>query len=61
MNDLAINLNEEKAFVEKARSDPQAFGRLYDRNYSKIFGYVLKRTVSKILLKILPPKYFSRL
>jgi len=60
MNDLAINLNEEKAFVEKARSDPQAFGRLYDRNYSKIFGYVLKRTVSIDLAQDITSEVFFK-
>jgi len=34
----------EKALVEKAKSDSEAFGRLFDEYYSKIFGYVLRRT-----------------
>lgn len=36
----------EKELVERAKSDPEAFGELYDRHYSKIFGYVLRRTAS---------------
>jgi RNA polymerase sigma-70 factor (ECF subfamily) len=35
---------EEKNLVEKAKKDPAAFERLYDEYYSKIFGYVLRRT-----------------
>ena len=39
-----MNLEEEKRLVREAKTDPEAFGRLYDQYYSKIFGYVLKRT-----------------
>jgi DNA-directed RNA polymerase specialized sigma24 family protein len=37
-------LDSEKALVERAKSDKQAFAELYDRYYSPIFGYVLRRT-----------------
>ena len=30
--------------VERAKNDKQAFAELYDRYYSQIFGYVLRRT-----------------
>jgi len=39
-------LEQEKELVERAKSDPEAFGELYDRYYSQIFGYVLRRTAS---------------
>ena len=32
--------------VERAKNDTEAFGEIYDRYYSKIFGYVLRRTAS---------------
>ena len=57
-----MNLEEEKQLVREAKTDPEAFGRLYDQYYSKIFGYVLKRTgnleiskdiVSEIFIKAL--------
>ncbi|MDP3093522.1 MAG: RNA polymerase sigma factor [bacterium] len=35
---------EERDLAKKAKTDPEAFGRLYDQYYSRIFGYVLKRT-----------------
>lgn len=41
-----MTLDEEKELVKKAKKDPIAFGRLYDENYSKIFGYILKRTAN---------------
>ncbi|GAI16372.1 unnamed protein product, partial [marine sediment metagenome] len=37
-----MDLAEEKELVEKARQDPEVFGKLYDQYYSQIFGYVLK-------------------
>lgn len=33
----------EKALVEQAQQDPEAFGILFDRYYDKIFNYILKR------------------
>ena len=37
------DLEKEKELIKRAQNDPQAFSELYDQNYSKIFGYVLKR------------------
>jgi len=34
-----MDLSEQEKLVEKARSDPEAFGVLYDHFYSQIFGY----------------------
>lgn len=39
-----MTLEEEKKLIQMARRDPQAFARLYDENYPRIFSYVLKRT-----------------
>ncbi|MDP2929988.1 MAG: RNA polymerase sigma factor [bacterium] len=39
-----MTLREEKELVRKAKKDSEAFGRLYDEHYRKIFGYVLRRT-----------------
>ena len=39
-----MTLAEEKLLVERAKKDSLAFGQLYDEHYSRIFGYVLKRT-----------------
>ena len=41
-----MDLNEEKELVEKARRNPEAFGKIYDQYYSPIFGYVLKRVAN---------------
>ena len=41
-----MDSEQEKELVERAKSDPEAFGGLYDRHYSQICGYVLRRTAS---------------
>lgn len=41
-----MDLSEEKEFVERARRDPDAFGKLYEQYYSQIFSYVLKRVAN---------------
>ena len=41
-----MDLIEEKELVEKARRNPEAFGKIYDQYYSPIFGYVLKRVAN---------------
>jgi RNA polymerase sigma-70 factor (ECF subfamily) len=34
----------ERELVERAKCDVQAFGLLYDKSYTKIFNYILRRT-----------------
>ena len=41
-----IELEQEKSLIEKAKGDSNAFGSLYDTYYSKVFGYVLRRTAN---------------
>lgn len=52
----------ERALIERAKTDPQAFGILFDRYYPPIFGYVFRRVgkwndaqdiVSEVFLKAL--------
>jgi RNA polymerase sigma-70 factor (ECF subfamily) len=38
-----MDMEEERHLVEEARSDPVAFGRLYDAYYSTISNYLLHR------------------
>ena len=38
-----MNLEKEKELIERTKKDPEAFGELYDKYYSQIFGYILKR------------------
>lgn len=41
-----MNLKEEKKLIQKAKRNPEVFGRLYEQHYPKIFGYILKRTAN---------------
>lgn len=41
-----MDLSEEKELVRQARKSPDAFARLYDHYYPKIFGYILRRTAN---------------
>ena len=41
-----MDLSEEKELVRQAQKAPDAFAKLYDQYYPKIFGYVLRRTVN---------------
>lgn len=34
---------EERTLVELAKTNPAAFGTLYDKHYSKIFNYIMRR------------------
>jgi RNA polymerase sigma-70 factor (ECF subfamily) len=41
-----MDLSEEKELVRQAQKAPDAFAKLYDQYYSKIFGYILRRTAN---------------
>jgi RNA polymerase sigma-70 factor (ECF subfamily) len=41
-----MDLNEEKELVRQAQKAPDAFAKLYDQYYPKIFGYVLRRSAN---------------
>jgi RNA polymerase sigma-70 factor (ECF subfamily) len=43
---IDMNLSEEKELVRQAQKSPDAFARLYDQYYPKIFGYVLRRSAN---------------
>ncbi len=38
-----LSPGEEKRLVERAKTEPQAFGALYDRYYPLVYGYILRR------------------
>jgi len=41
-----MDLEQEKALIQKSQEDIKAFGELYDEYYVRIFNYVLRRTAS---------------
>jgi RNA polymerase sigma-70 factor (ECF subfamily) len=43
---VGMDLSEEKELVRQAQKAPDAFAKLYDQYYPKIFGYILRRTAN---------------
>jgi RNA polymerase sigma-70 factor (ECF subfamily) len=41
-----MDLSEEKELVKQAQGSPDAFAKLYDQYYPKIFGYILRRSAN---------------
>jgi RNA polymerase sigma-70 factor (ECF subfamily) len=41
-----MDRNREKRLIEQAKSDPEAFGVIFDAYYPDIFGYILRRTAN---------------
>lgn len=39
-----MQLDEERRIIEQARTDPEAFGIIFDEYYSKILAYAIRRT-----------------
>ena len=40
-----MNLSDEKELIKRAQKNSEVFAKLYDKYYSQIFGYILKRAV----------------
>jgi len=55
-----MDLREERELVEEARRDPEAFGALYERYYSQIFGYVLRRVANVEIAQDLSSEVFFK-
>jgi len=50
--------NEEVTLIEQAKTDPEAFGRLYDRYYQPVFGFLVSRTHNREVAKDLCSETF---
>lgn len=50
----------EAVLVERARSDPQAFGTLYEIHYDRILNYVYRRTLNVALAEELTSNTFFK-
>src|SRR5687767_11097074 len=51
---------EEKILVDKAKRDPEAFGRLYELHYSAILNYFARRTLNVALAEELTSEVFYK-
>jgi RNA polymerase sigma-70 factor (ECF subfamily) len=53
-----MTLSEEKAWMTRAKEDPEAFGRVFDAQFPAIFSYLLHRTADAALAEDLAAKTF---
>jgi RNA polymerase sigma-70 factor, ECF subfamily len=52
------NMENEELIVQQAKTDPEAFGKLYDAYYQPIFGFLYKRTGNAEVAKDLASETF---
>jgi len=52
--------HSEAELIERARSDPDAFGRLYEAHYSRILNYIFRRTLDVSLAEDLTSNTFLK-
>lgn len=55
-----MNLSEDKALVENVKHHPEAFSLIYERYFSRVFGYVLKRTLDYQLARDICSEVFLK-
>lgn len=55
-----MNPEQEKQLIEQCRTDPSAFGPLFDRWYKPIFGYIMRRTGDYDLSKDIAAETFLK-
>lgn len=53
-------MDDERALVEAARRDPEAFGELYSRHVDPIFSYIFHRVRNRVDAEDLTAVVFSR-
>ncbi len=51
-------MEEEVTLIEQAKTEPEAFGRLYDRYYQPVFGFLISRTHNVDVAKDLASETF---
>jgi len=52
--------HDERALIEAAQADPARFGELYDRNFHRIYAYVIRRTGSRTEAEDITSQVFER-
>ncbi len=60
MSSGSVDLGDEKALIEQAKTDKQAFGQLYERHMSQIYNYLYYRTGNSHDAEDLTEKVFFR-
>ena len=57
---IAAQEPSEQELVEKAKTDPGAFGQLYERNYERIINYIYRRTLNLTIAEELTSNTFFK-
>lgn len=47
MGNQGVRSEDEPALVERAKSDPDAFGELYERHFDRIYAFALSRLLTR--------------
>jgi RNA polymerase sigma-70 factor, ECF subfamily len=55
-----MEIGQEQILVARAKAEPQAFAELYEEYYSRIFGYVLRRTANLQLSQDITSEVFFK-
>lgn len=50
----------EFQLIQKARSDPEAFGVLYEHYYGQVFGYIFRRLINKNIAQDITSETFLK-
>ena len=52
--------DDERTIIEQAKTDPQAFGVIFDRYYPKILAYTVRRTSSVVIAEEIVSETFIK-
>src|ERR1700733_15623567 len=55
-----MNPEQEAELIEQCRSDPAAFGRVFDCWYKPVFGYIMRRTADYDVAKDIAAETFLK-
>ena len=55
-----MNLEQEAQLIEQCRTDPAAFGQVFDYWYKPVFGYIMRRTADYDLSKDIAAETFLK-
>jgi RNA polymerase sigma-70 factor (ECF subfamily) len=55
-----MNDDEVARLAEQAKTDPQAFGRLYDEYMPEVYGYIMRRVMNKETAEDLTSQAFEK-
>lgn len=55
-----MQLDDERDIIEQARSNPEAFGAIFDAYYPKILAYTVRRTGSVVIAEEIVSETFTK-